>query len=68
MRQLGVRTLPDTVIVGQPTYLAALNDLMAEVPLADWKTYARARTLSEGGGPASGGLRSGPTSSSTAGP
>ena len=50
VRQLGVDALPDTVVVGQPTYLAALDSLVAAVPLADWKTYARARTLSEAAG------------------
>ena len=50
MRELGVATLPDTVVVGQPSYLAALDSLMAEVPLEDWKVYARARTLSEAAG------------------
>ncbi len=50
MRTMGIETLPDTVIVGQPTYLASLDSLMAEVPLADWKTYAKARTLSEAAG------------------
>ena len=56
MRALGVEDQPDdvivpaVVIVGQPPYLAALNDLVADVPLADWKTYARARTLSEAAG------------------
>ncbi len=37
----------DTVIVGQPSFLAGLDSLMTEIPLADWKTYARARALSE---------------------
>ena len=37
----------DSVIVNQPSYVAALNDLMRRVPLEDWKTWARLRTLSE---------------------
>ena len=50
MRTMGIETLPDTVVVGQPSYLAALNDLATEIPLEDWKTWARARTLSEAAG------------------
>ena len=50
MRTLGVETLPDTVVVGQPSYLAALDSLVAAVPLEDWTTYAKARTLSEAAG------------------
>ena len=50
MRAMGIATPPDTVIVGQPSYLASLDSLVAEVPLDDWKTYARARTLSEAAG------------------
>ena len=48
METLGVDV--DTVIVGQPSFLAGLDSLMAEVPLETWKTYARARTLSEAAG------------------
>lgn len=29
----------DNVIIGQPDYFAALNDMLKEVPLEDWKTY-----------------------------
>ena len=50
MRQLGLATLPDTVIVGQPSYLEALDEIVADVPLADWKAWARFRTLSEAAG------------------
>ena len=50
MRQLGVESLPDTVIVGQPSYLAALDEIVQDVPLADWKTWARFRTVSEASG------------------
>ncbi len=50
MRQLGVASLPDTVIVGQPSYLAALDEIVQDVPLADWKTWARFRTVSEASG------------------
>ena len=50
MRELGVESLPDTVIVGQPTYLAALDEIVRDVPLADWKTWARFRTVSEASG------------------
>jgi putative endopeptidase len=39
-------TLPDYVIVGQPSYLSALNDLFRKVELAAWKDYLRANVLS----------------------
>lgn len=29
----------DNVIIGQPDYFAALNDMFKDVPLEDWKTY-----------------------------
>ena len=38
--------LPDYVIVGQPSYLSALNDLFREVELRAWKDYLRANVLS----------------------
>jgi putative endopeptidase len=38
--------LPDFVIVGQPSYLSALNDLFLDVEVADWKDYLRANVLS----------------------
>ena len=38
--------LPDHVIVGQPSYLSALNDLFREVELRAWKDYLRANVLS----------------------
>ena len=47
---LGLPATLDSVIVGQPSFLAGLDSLMAEVPLEDWKTYARFRTLSEAAG------------------
>ena len=47
--EMGLSDL-DSVIVRQPSYLAALDSLMAAVPLEDWTTYARARTLSEAAG------------------
>jgi putative endopeptidase len=31
----------DTVIVGQPEYLAALNSQLRSVPMADWKEYLK---------------------------
>ncbi|MDT0632425.1 M13 family metallopeptidase [Rubrivirga sp. S365] len=40
----------DSLVVRQPSYLAGLDSLMAEVPLEDWTTYARARALSEAAG------------------
>ena len=38
--------LPDYVIIGQPSYLSALNGLFREVELAAWKDYLRAKVLS----------------------
>jgi putative endopeptidase len=38
--------LPDYVIVGQPSYLEALNALFHDVELAVWKDYLRANVLS----------------------
>lgn len=50
LAELGVDRRVDSLIVRQPSYLAGLDSLMAEVPLEDWKTYARARTLSDAAG------------------
>lgn len=36
----------DSVIVRQPSYFASLDSLVAEVPLATWKTYFRMHALS----------------------
>lgn len=41
--QLGLKT--DSVDVRQPAYYEALNKLLKSVPLADWKTYVKAHTL-----------------------
>jgi len=35
----------DSVIVRQPTYFDALNDIVAEVPASDWRAWMRARLL-----------------------
>lgn len=37
----------DTVIVGQPGFIEAVNTLAREVPLPVWKTYLRLRLLDE---------------------
>ncbi|MDX1419821.1 MAG: M13 family metallopeptidase [Rubricoccaceae bacterium] len=37
----------DSLVVRQPSYFEALDGLMAEIPLADWKEWAQARTLDE---------------------
>jgi putative endopeptidase len=37
----------DTVIVGQPGFIEAVNALAREVPLAVWRTYLRLRLLDE---------------------
>ncbi|WP_420455564.1 M13 family metallopeptidase [Rubrivirga sp.] len=47
---MGLPSSLDSVVVGQPSYLAGLDSLLAEVPLETWKAYARARTLSEAAG------------------
>ncbi|MDX1439941.1 MAG: M13 family metallopeptidase, partial [Rubricoccaceae bacterium] len=36
----------DSVVVRQPSYLEALNELMTSIPLDDWTTWVQARTLS----------------------
>ncbi len=50
LRERGVAGRLDSVVVRQPSYLAALDELLPEIPLADWKAYARVRTLSEASG------------------
>jgi len=40
LTRIGLPTV-DTVIVGQPEYLAALNGLLHSAPLEDWKNYLR---------------------------
>ena len=40
----------DSVIVNQPSYLDALDGLMTEIPMEDWKTWARLRTVSSAAG------------------
>lgn len=36
----------DSVIVGQPKFLKALDIVLKETPIADWKNYLRYRTIS----------------------
>ena len=43
----GVKGKVDSVIVGQPSYLAAMAKLAADTPVATWKAYLRWHTLSE---------------------
>ena len=50
MEALGLPASLDTVIVAQPPFLAALDGIVAETPIATWKTYARARTLGAAAG------------------
>jgi putative endopeptidase len=40
IERVGLKNV-DTVIVGQPEYLAALNGQLAAAPLADWKEYLK---------------------------
>ena len=46
----GVAGRVDSVVVGQPPFLAALDSIAAATPLATWTAYARVRTLSEAAG------------------
>ncbi|UVW34958.1 peptidase M13 [SAR92 clade bacterium H455] len=39
-------TLPDYLLVGQPSYLSAFNQLFKDVELAAWKDYLRAKVVS----------------------
>jgi len=41
----GLEGRAETIIVRQPGYLRGLNTLLASVPLATWKAYARTRLL-----------------------
>jgi predicted metalloendopeptidase len=42
----GLQGKADMLVVGQPSYLAALSSLLASTPLATWKAYVKARQLS----------------------
>ena len=46
LSQLGVLKA-DSVIVGQPEFFTALNNLMKTVPLSDWKNYMRFNLISD---------------------
>jgi endothelin-converting enzyme/putative endopeptidase len=50
LETIGLPATLDSVVVGQPSFLAGLDSTMAEVPLEDWTTYARFRTLNEAAG------------------
>ena len=41
----GLDLMPDSVLVAQPRYFDALNDLLMDIPLKDWKTYSRWQVL-----------------------
>jgi putative endopeptidase len=45
MTDLGIETLPDTVLVMEPKYMAALDELMANTSLEDLKTMMRWSTI-----------------------
>ena len=45
MQGIGV-TLPDHVLVGQPSYLSSFNQLFRQVELSAWQDYLRAKVLS----------------------
>ena len=44
MKGIGI-DVPDEVLVGQPSYFAALNDLFTQIDLDAWKDYLRIRVL-----------------------
>ncbi|PZX56928.1 putative endopeptidase [Algoriphagus ratkowskyi] len=44
LEQLGLAA--DSLDIRQPAYYEALNKMLVSVPLADWKTYVKAHTLS----------------------
>ena len=44
LEQLNLKV--DSIDVSQPAYYKALNVMLAEVPLSDWKSYLKASTLS----------------------
>lgn len=37
----------DSVIVGQPEFFKALNDILAKTPIADWKQYVKFNLISD---------------------
>ena len=43
----GVRGKSDYFVIGQPTYVRALNQLLQKTPLDTWKNYFRWRVLSD---------------------
>jgi putative endopeptidase len=45
MTDLGIETLPDTVLVMEPKYMAALDELMVETSLEDLKTMMKWSTI-----------------------
>ena len=46
MTTIGVTT-KDSVIVGQPEFFKALNDLLKSVPINDWKAYVKFNFISD---------------------
>lgn len=41
LKDLGIAARADTVLVGQPEFYKALNDMVRSYPVADWKTYLK---------------------------
>lgn len=41
IRDLGIKVKADTVLVGQPEFYKALNGMVKNRPLTDWKTYLK---------------------------
>jgi len=46
MSSMGVKGI-DSVIVGQPDYFKALDNVMKSVPIADWKSYVKFNLISD---------------------
>lgn len=45
LNTIGVKT-KDSVIVGQPEFFSALNELLKSTPLSDWKSYVKFNLIS----------------------
>ena len=43
---MGVKAI-DSVIVGQPDYFKALDNVLKSVPISDWKSYVKFNLISD---------------------
>ncbi len=41
LNDLGLKNLPQSIVVCQPKFYSALNELIVKTPLKDWKTYLK---------------------------